>query len=105
LHDILRKTPSSFDSSFENIILDEAKEQGKKIRGFGPAPVSLAWFGWNPPLFDNRLRVFHTLDISFWFYNTDVHISNTGGGSRPRNLSSKMAASLLRFMKKVIRTA
>lgn len=140
------RSPSSFDSSLENISLDEAKAQSKKIRGFGTslgdnssevieayakafpgkkpieilsmaisnrknaiavadakskqsAPVYLAWFGWNPPLFDNRLRAFHTLDISFWFYNTDVHISHTGGGSRPRNLSAKMAGSLLQFMK------
>lgn len=140
------RSPSSFDSSLENITMDEAKAQFKNIRGFGapvgndaskvidayarsfpdrkpieilsmaisnrknaiavanekskqPAPVYLAWFGWNPPLFDSRLRAFHTLDICFWFYNTDVHISHTGGGSRPRNLSAKMAGSLLKFMK------
>jgi para-nitrobenzyl esterase len=63
------------------------------------APVFLAWFGWNPPLFDGRLRAFHTMDISFWFYNTDVQISHTGGGARPRNLAAKMSGSLAQFMK------
>ena len=74
------------------IALADAKSQQS-------APVYLAWFGWNPPLFDNRLRAFHTLDICFWFYNTDLHISHSGGGSRPRNLSAKMAGSLIQFMK------
>lgn len=64
-----------------------------------PAPVYLAWFGWNPPLFDGRLRAFHTMDIGFWFYNTDVQISHTGGGARPRNLAMKMSAALVQFMK------
>jgi para-nitrobenzyl esterase len=39
------------------------------------------------------------MDISFWYYNTDVQISHTGGGSRPRKLAAKMAGSLLQFMK------
>jgi para-nitrobenzyl esterase len=64
-----------------------------------PAPVYLAWFGWNPPLFDNRLRAFHTLDIGFWFYNTDVQISHSGGGARPRKLATKMSDTLVKFMK------
>jgi para-nitrobenzyl esterase len=140
------RSPSSFDSSLENITLDKAKELVKTMRGFGPAlgdnssaaidayakyfpdrkpieilsmvlsnrknaielcnskskqaaPVFLAWFGWNTPLFDGRLRAFHTMDISFWFYNTDVQISHTGGGARPRNLAAKMSGSLARFMK------
>jgi para-nitrobenzyl esterase len=64
-----------------------------------PAPVYLAWFGWNGPMFDGRLRAFHTMDIGFWFYNTDVQISHTGGGAIPRNLGAKMAGSLAQFMK------
>jgi len=63
------------------------------------APVFLAWFGWDPPVFDGRLRAFHTMDISFWYYNTDVQISHTGGGSRPRKLATKMSGSLVQFMK------
>jgi para-nitrobenzyl esterase len=62
-------------------------------------PIFNAWFGWQPPLFDNRLRAFHTVDICQWFYNTDLMISHTGGGARPRALSEKMAGSLVQFMK------
>ena len=143
---LYERSPSSFDSSLENITKDEAKEQLKVIRGFGTsigenasavydayekafpdrkpieivsmaisnrknavaladakskqaAPVYLAWFGWNPPLFDGRLRAFHTLDICFWYYNTDRQLSHSGGGARPRKLAEKMAGSLLQFMK------
>jgi para-nitrobenzyl esterase len=64
-----------------------------------PAPVFIAWFGWQPPLFDHRMRAFHCLDICFWFYNTDLMISHTGGGARPRKLSAAMASYLIQFMK------
>ena len=63
------------------------------------APVYLAWFGWEPPLFDNRMRAFHCLDISFWFYNTDLMLTHSGGGKRPRELSDNMSDALLNFMK------
>jgi para-nitrobenzyl esterase len=63
------------------------------------APVYNAWFCWQPPLFDNRQRAFHCSDISFWFYNTDNMLTHTGGGSRPRKLSEKMANTLIQFMK------
>jgi para-nitrobenzyl esterase len=62
-------------------------------------PVFISWFGWQPPLFDNRLRSFHCVDICFWFYNTDLMLSHTGGGAKPRALGKKMAGSLLQFMK------
>jgi para-nitrobenzyl esterase len=62
-------------------------------------PVYLAWFWWQPPLFDNRMRAFHCSDICFWFYNTDLMLTHTGGGARPRKLSEKMAGALLNFMK------
>ena len=64
-----------------------------------PAPVYIAWFCWQPPLFDNRMRAFHCSDICFWFYNTDLMLTHTGGGARPRKLSEKMAGSLIQFMK------
>jgi para-nitrobenzyl esterase len=64
-----------------------------------PAPVYVAWFGWYPPMFDTRMRAFHCLDICFWFHNTDLMLSHTGGGSRPRQLADKMARSLVQFMK------
>lgn len=61
------------------------------------SPVYVAWFGWCPPLFDNRMRAFHCLDISFWFLNTDRMVTHSGGGARPRALSYKMADALLAF--------
>ena len=62
--------------------------------------VYVDWFGWNPvTIFDGRLRAFHTLDISFWFYNTDRQLSHTGGGTRARKMAEKMAGALLAFMK------
>jgi len=64
-----------------------------------PAPVFVAWFTWQPPLFNNRMRAFHCVDICFWYYNTDLMWSHTGGGARPRKLSAIMAEQLLRFMK------
>lgn len=63
------------------------------------APVYVAWFGWQPPLFDKRMRAFHCLDICFWYYNTDLMYTHTGGGARPRKLSAMMADSLLKFMR------
>ncbi|MBO0931341.1 carboxylesterase/lipase family protein [Fibrella aquatilis] len=71
----------------------DAKVTGQK------APVYVAWFGWQPPLFDGRMRAFHCDDICFWFYNTDLMLTHTGGGKRPRTLSEKMARSFLNFMK------
>ena len=63
------------------------------------SPVYLAWFGWESPLFDGRHRAFHCIDISFWFLNTDLMITHTGGGDAPRKLSIKMADALISFMK------
>lgn len=63
------------------------------------APVYMAWFQWQPPLFNGRLRAFHCLDICFWLHNTDVMITHTGGGKRPRDLSDKMSDALLAFMR------
>lgn len=64
-----------------------------------PAPVYVDWFTWQPPLFDNRMRAFHCVDISFWFYNTDLMLTHTGGGPRPKAVAEKMAGALLQFMK------
>jgi para-nitrobenzyl esterase len=62
------------------------------------APVYVAWFDWQPPILDGRLHAFHTMDIAFWFMNTDVQVSHTGGGQYPRNLSKKMSKALYNFM-------
>jgi len=75
------------------VAIADAKVSQKK------APVYLAWFGWQPPLFDGRMRAFHCDDICFWFYNTDLMLTHTGGGKRPRALSEKMSKSLLSFIK------
>ena len=75
-----------------NVALADSKSKQK-------APVYMAWFGWQPPLFNKRMRAFHCLDISFWFNNTDVMYTHTGGGKRPRELSNKIAGSLIQFMK------
>jgi len=69
------------------------------VKSKQPAPVYVNWFTWQPPLFDNRMRAFHCVDICFWFYNTDLMLTHTGGGPRPRALSTKMAGALLQFMK------
>lgn len=63
------------------------------------APAYVAWFGWEPPMFNGRMRAFHCLDICFWFYNTDLMLTHTGGGKRPRMLSEKMSDALLQFMR------
>ncbi len=62
-------------------------------------PVYVAWFGWCPPLFNNRMRAFHCADICFWFKNTDRMYTHTGGGKVPRALSNKMSGALLNFMR------
>jgi para-nitrobenzyl esterase len=64
-----------------------------------PAPVYVAWFGWQPPLFDGRARAFHCLDICFWFDNTDLMLTHTGGGARPRKLGQAMSGALVQFMR------
>lgn len=69
------------------------------VKSKQPASVYVNWFTWQPPLFDNRMRAFHCVDISFWFYNTDRMYTHTGGGPRPRAVSAKMAGALLQFMK------
>lgn len=73
--------------------------EAANARASQSAPVYLAWFGWESPLFDGRLRSFHCLDISFWFLNTDRMASHTGGTDSARKLSRKMADSLLAFMR------
>lgn len=63
------------------------------------APVYNAWFGYKPNLFDGRMRAFHCSDISYWFRNTDIMYTHTGGGPEPRALSDKMSSALLSFMR------
>ena len=65
----------------------------------GGAPVYLAWFDYNAPLFGGRIRAFHCSDISYWFKNTDLMVTHTGGGAEPRGVSDQMSAALLAFMR------
>ncbi len=81
-------------SSNRKGVIDTANAKAKQ-----KAPVYLAWFGWEPPLFNNRMRAFHCLDICFWFANTDLMLTHTGGGKRPRALAEKMSGALLQFMR------
>ena len=80
------------NSNRKNAIATANVKAGQK-----KAPVYVSWFGWQPPLFDSRMRAFHCDDICFWFYNTDLMLTHTGGGKRPRALSDKMAKSFLNF--------
>ena len=82
------------NSNRKNAIATANVKSGQK-----KAPVYVSWFGWQPPLFDGRMRAFHCDDICFWFYNTDLMLSHTGGGKRPRALSEKMAKSFLNFVR------
>lgn len=63
------------------------------------SPVYVAWFTWQPNLFNGRMRAFHCLDICFWLNNTDLMWSHTGGSKEARTLSNKMAESLAAFMR------
>ena len=63
------------------------------------APVYLAWFDYNAPLFDGRIRAFHCSDICYWYKNTDLMVTHTGGGAEPRKVSDQMSAALLAFMR------
>ena len=45
------------------------------------------------------MRAFHCLVICCWFYHTDLMLTHTGGGARPRALGDKMSDALLNFMK------
>ena len=63
------------------------------------APVYLALFDYNAPLFDGRIRAFHCSDICYWFKNTDLMVTHTGGGAEPRGVSDQMSAALLAFMR------
>lgn len=65
----------------------------------GGAPVYLALFDYNAPLFNGRIRAFHCSDISYWFKNTDLMVTHTGGGKEPRGVSDQMSSALLSFMR------
>jgi len=55
------------------------------------------WFDWATPLFDRRPRAYHNSDLPFWFNNTDLMDTITGGGDRPRRLAENMSLALTSF--------
>jgi para-nitrobenzyl esterase len=55
------------------------------------------WFGWQTPLFDGRPRSYHNSDIPFWFDNTELMDTITGGGERPKKLGVRMSQALINF--------
>lgn len=63
------------------------------------SPVYVSLFDWDSPLFDGRMHNPHCADICFWFRNTDVMLTHTGGGAAPREMSRKMSSALLSFMR------
>ena len=69
------------------------------VKAAQKSPVYMAWFTWQPPMFDGRQRAFHCIDICFWLHNTDLMVTHTGGGKRPRALSDRMSDALLAFMR------
>lgn len=72
-----------------------AAENAKAAQG---GDVYSAIFAYNPPIFNGKLRAFHTMDIAFWYQNTDMMYSHTGGGPEPRALATKMGKTLKHFM-------
>ena len=72
-----------------------AAQNAKAAQG---GDVYSAIFAYNPPIFNGKLRAFHTMDIAFWYQNTDMMYSHTGGGPEPRALATKMGKTLKHFM-------
>lgn len=54
-------------------------------------------FDWKTPLYEGRPRAYHNSDLAFWFNNTDVMDTITGGGERPRRLAEKMSQAVIHF--------
>lgn len=72
-----------------------ASQDAKYAQG---GDVYSAIFAYCPPVFDGKLRAFHTMDIAFWYQNTDMMWSHTGGGPEPRKLAVQMGKTLRHFM-------
>ena len=59
-----------------------------------PAPVYVPGSAGSRRSSTARIGAFHCVDICFWFHNTDLMLTHTGGGARPRKLADKMAGAL-----------
>jgi para-nitrobenzyl esterase len=74
-----------------------AIRQATAKSALGRAPAYLYWFTWQTPVFDGRPRAFHCAELPFVFCNTDRCENMTGGGSRARALSARMADAWIQF--------
>jgi para-nitrobenzyl esterase len=63
----------------------------------GKAPAYVWQFAWQSPMFDGRARAYHTAELPFVFYNTDVCQRLTGGGPVPMALGGKVADAWISF--------
>ena len=105
--DILKAYQAAFPAKKPIELVNLTVAQRKNVLATADAkfaqgtPVYLAWFDYNAPLFGGRIRAFHCSDISYWFKNTDLMVTHTGGGAepRPRGVSDQMSAALLAFMR------
>ena len=93
------KIPMIFCATSGELSGSERMRPAVTAKATQDAPVWLACFGFNPPLFDGKKGAFHCLDICFWFRNTDLMVTHTGGGARPRAMADKMSEALLAFMR------
>ena len=63
----------------------------------GKAPAYVWQFAWQSPMFDGRARAYHTAELPFVFYNTDVCQRLTGGGPSPISLATKVSDAWISF--------
>ena len=68
----------------------QALEASSRMSAAG-APIWNYVFDWPSPLFGGRSRAFHTSDVAFAFYNTDLVDTQTGGGEQARALAKIMS--------------
>ena len=93
--DILKAYQAAFPAKKPIELVNLTVAQRKNVLATADAkfaqgtPVYLAWFDYNAPLFGGRIRAFHCSDISYWFKNTDLMVTHTGGGAEPRGVSDQ----------------
>ena len=69
------------------------------VKSRQPAPVFVDWFTWQPPLFDNRMRAFHMRGYLFLVLQHGCDADPHGRRPETKSAVTKMAGSLLQFMK------
>ena len=81
-------------------VREGAIKQAKLKAALGQAPAYLYWFTWQTPILDGRPMAFHCADISFFFDNSDVCETMTGGGPGARALAGRMSQACIDFARK-----